>query len=175
MARSHHRGSSCGGGNARGPSPQSHRLQGWWVLVPEPPGPPASAVGRFPAGPGWGSVPWGAAPGYLPSEGPGAIKICSKQSLPFPGTFQKEQKTPTIIKEKKKLSFPSAAAFPCLVFSCPHTSSLRRDRPQLGVCTAPGSSLGLGGIYPAVSSYGSSRAQTCGTGRAKPRWVTLAL
>lgn len=44
----------------------------------------------------------GAAPGYLPNEGPGAIKICSKQSLPFPGTFQKKKKNDNNKKKKEQ-------------------------------------------------------------------------
>lgn len=112
----------------------------------------------------------GAAPGYLPNEGPGAIKICSKQSLPFPGTFQKKKrmtttkkkrtKNPTIIKDKKKTNkktsrlFPLPPHFPALCFPAPtHLSSLLEDCPQLapaGLCSAPWGRLGsiLLGLNP---------------------------
>lgn len=102
------------------PLPKSHRFRGWWVSVPEAP----AALGRFPAGPGWGSLlqrgcAWLSPQtrGLEPSRSAPNNRFLSQAPSK---KKKKEQKTPTIIKGKKKSRlFPVLLHFPALCFPAP--------------------------------------------------------
>lgn len=139
------------------PGHTGSRGGGFWCR--SPPAPPQLRWDNSQRGRAGARCRGGTAHGYLPSEGPGAIKICSKQSLPFPGTFQKKRtKTPNNNKRtKKEQSFPSAAAYPRVAFSCPHIFPAQ-GLPAAGGPHRPRPILGAGGD---LSCCELAREQPC--------------